>query len=409
MADEHLHTARRRVREALCRDPLFWLLLAVTALAGIRALNDGIALAYDAETAAWKMQSAALSLLPGCVKNAGDLPFAAVVAVLVLVMAGRHALGKSARTAFLFLASFLAGIAGIVLLMTLGCGGGDEQSILLSLGRNPFPMGLAFGLYFWAGSVSLVSAFERRWYRMVPCFLVALGGTSAALFALAPALTTALVLVFELLLLAYGFTYACIKLKGSGNFRLLAVIGIALTLGGLLVPVFLPDQALADRLVPFLTGKFVTDVFGECRRTMDAVSIKMWLSNLWLGTGLGSFPDAFRFSVEEADWQTLPKTVTSASCGWLLLLSERGLAGVLMFFLPFAFLFGWYLFRVIRWVPVRVLPEPSCWLGLAVSLLGASMGIFDCSVLRTDVMMAMGALLAVSAASLPQKRDTDNG
>ena len=50
---EALHDARCRVASAIVRDPLFWVSLLVIAFTGVRALNGGIGLAYDAETAKW--------------------------------------------------------------------------------------------------------------------------------------------------------------------------------------------------------------------------------------------------------------------------------------------------------------------------------------------------------------------
>ena len=41
---EMLHDARRRVWRAVGRDPLFWTLLVVVAITGVRALNTGIAM-----------------------------------------------------------------------------------------------------------------------------------------------------------------------------------------------------------------------------------------------------------------------------------------------------------------------------------------------------------------------------
>ena len=45
---EHLHNARRRVLRGMLRDPLLWALLVVVVITGVRAVNVGIALAYDA-------------------------------------------------------------------------------------------------------------------------------------------------------------------------------------------------------------------------------------------------------------------------------------------------------------------------------------------------------------------------
>ena len=110
---EMLHDARLRVFLSVFRDPLFWFSLFLSLVAFVRWLNGGVAMAYDAENAVWSLHAPALAFLPGSVSGSGYLPFAATLAATVLMQGCRHALGRSARGAFLFIASFLAGVASV--------------------------------------------------------------------------------------------------------------------------------------------------------------------------------------------------------------------------------------------------------------------------------------------------------
>ena len=71
--DEAPHEARFRVVREIVRDPLFWTMLLVLAFAGVRALNSGIGLAYDAESSKWYVSAASLPFFPGSVGGAGYL------------------------------------------------------------------------------------------------------------------------------------------------------------------------------------------------------------------------------------------------------------------------------------------------------------------------------------------------
>ena len=90
------HDARERVVRSIVRDPLSWLMVVLILGTGFRALNAGIGLAYDAEAAKWHVSSAFLPVYPGVVGTSGYLPFAAAVALAVVLQGARHALGKSA-------------------------------------------------------------------------------------------------------------------------------------------------------------------------------------------------------------------------------------------------------------------------------------------------------------------------
>ena len=82
---EQLHDARKRVLSSLWRDPVFWVFLLLTVIAGVRAANSGVALAYDAETASWSVTSPMCTFLPASADGVGFPFFAGMVAVFVAV------------------------------------------------------------------------------------------------------------------------------------------------------------------------------------------------------------------------------------------------------------------------------------------------------------------------------------
>ena len=108
---ERPHEARVRFALATVKDPVFWASLLLVAYSGVRALNGGIAFAYDAENAVWSISEPALAIMPGCVDGAGFLPFAACVALLVLLQGIRHGLDAKASMAFFICASVFSGIS----------------------------------------------------------------------------------------------------------------------------------------------------------------------------------------------------------------------------------------------------------------------------------------------------------
>ena len=86
---EMLHDARHRVISALWRDPVFWVFLFLVIMAGIRACNGGVTLAYDAETTTWSVSSPRFQFLPGSADGTGCPFFTGMVAVFVSVVACR--------------------------------------------------------------------------------------------------------------------------------------------------------------------------------------------------------------------------------------------------------------------------------------------------------------------------------
>ena len=402
---EHLHDARRRVVKAVFRDPLFWASLVLVVFTGFRALNGGIALSYDAEASVWCVSPPVFPILPGVVGSAGDLSFAVALACVVLLQACRHSLGRSARMAFLLLVSFLSGLAALVTLVSLHEGTAGALALLPSDGGTAHSfIALTFGLQLIGGVVALIAIAEYRWSFSFFLLLPAIGGNAAGLFAFAPAYLSAAFAVAVVLTLSYAILFSMLKFSSSDGLKLMVIGGIALTFGGLLAAVALPRAVMDERLAAFMNLAFFPERFWEIRGMLSAVAFKSWISHIWIGTGIDSFPLDFRFAAQDADWAALPRGATAVSNGWWLLLAERGLVGAVFFVLPFGFLLFTYGRRLVGGVKARVLPHPICLIAPVVLALFVATGFVDCSPLRAEVLMAMCAYLAVSAAAFPRVR-----
>ena len=405
-AGEGLSDSRRRVAKAILRDPLFWILLAVIAFSGFRALNTGIALSYNAETAAWYVSDQVFPLLPGSVEGSGGLPFSAAVAFSVLVMSGRHSLGRAARQFFLLMSSSLAGLAAVIclLLLRLGASGWMRTLLPSSEGFECSFAGFVFGLYLIAGLISLVAVFEQNWSKALAPAALAIGGTLAGAVAFTPPYLSMAIVAVGLLTLIYVLAFSSRFFRAAELFKIVLFSIAALLLGGLFVAVVLPWGVWAERLSLLPEYKFFPDQFWKVREGLSAIAFKTWISHLWLGTGVSSFPLYFRIHAQAADWELLPRGVSAVANGWWLLLAERGVVGLMLFVLPFAFLLFTYVRRLIGGISRWELPSPTCLVAPLVLLLFVAAAFVDCSPLRVEVLLVTGSLMAISAASFPRLR-----
>ncbi|MBO7683237.1 MAG: hypothetical protein J6T51_00750 [Kiritimatiellae bacterium] len=406
---EMLHDARRRVLRAIGRDPLFWVLLVVVALAGLRALNTGIAMSYDFETRAWSVSEPAFPILPGSHAGGGVLAFAAAVSLGVVVTGCRHALGRSARMAFLLIGSSLSGVAATMLVLLAVR---DNAVAKAAIDCGPgwlYHPGVAFSLYLLCGIVALYGAFERGWNAAVLLTVFAVGGNAAGMFAFSPAFDAAVFAAAGVLLFAGVFAVACRTLRGSGKFRMLVVFSIALVLGGLLVFAVLPEGVVAGKTDPIVAWNLLPEDFLERRGVLSAAAFKSWVSHPWVGVGMGAFQFNLRFNVSASDWALIPHGVSAVPNGWWQLIVERGIVGAMAMALPLGFLLFTFFSRAAGCVRALRLPSPAAFAApLAVSALVAT-AFFDCSLLRADVLVVTGAMLAVSAKSFPKEMIRDNG
>ena len=408
LRDERLHAARARVVASVARDPVFWLTLLLAASAGLRALNGGVRMAYDAEGAAWSLTEPSCQVYPGCVEGRGFLPFAAALALVVVLAAARHSLGRSARMAFLLMASAGAGLAATVTLVAAHLGHAGSLRLFAFPSPSASFAGVAFGLHFLGGVAALLAAFERKWASATPMAPLSVGATALGAFAFAPPALAALFGVAGLTVFGLAFVFAMRNLRRQAEFRMLVVFALALAIGGLLAGFLMPDTALAARLDAFARRMAFPDGFLDVRRTLSDLALRAWKTAPWIGTGLGSFGLDIRFQALPSDWALIPRGQEAVPNGGWLLLAERGIVGVALFVLPLGFLAFSYARRLLAWARAVCLPHPACLLAPLVLVLAGLDALVDCSFLRADVLLAACAELAIAARSFPTLENHPN-
>lgn len=395
---EFLHNARMRVVSDVVRDPLSWVLVAFVVVAGLCAVNGGVSLVYDAEKTQWQISEAMFPVLPSSVGDSGMLLFSSAVALFVLTIGVRHALGRSARMAFLSIAASLAGLAALLLLFAVSGGWAMAASFPWAEAHYSF-VGFVFGVYLIGGTVALVSAVENGWYFLMMLCIFSIGGTAVGLFCFSPAYQIAAVGLVELVVLLYSLVFACRIFQATFQLKVLAVVAMSLTVATMFVLGMYPPALMKPKVDAFMNLALFADGFWEVRDVLSAVAFKTWSANLWLGGGIDSFSLDFRFFAQAADWQLLPRGAQAVPNGWWMVLAERGLLGFVVLVLPLYFLLAFYVRRLVGWFRVLDLPHPASVVAPLVLALVVALGFFDCSFFRADALMAAFPVLAASAAS----------
>lgn len=409
LSGERLQTSRKRVVTAILHDPLFWVMVVAVALSAVRAVNGGVSLAYDFESSTWRISTPSFPILPGSVGDKGLFPFAAVLSAMILLQGCRHALGRSARFSFLLLSSALAGVAGVGLLMLVNRGAPEALHFAEFAAGNFSFIGFVFGIYLLLGVVSLFAVLENGWNSVLALSILAIGGNGAACFCFAPAYLAMPFFAAALVLFAYSVFCTSKVLQLSSKVKISIVSMAAVILGVLLVMSVLPGKLLAARLSPYQELVIFQDSFWTIRRAVSEMAFKSWISQLWTGTGLGSFPFDFRFNATEKDWVLLPLGVDMVPNGWWQMLAERGIVGLVFYLLPIGFLAFSYVRRLVDNIRDWSLPHPACLLApVLLALLGAS-GFVDCSLIRPEALMICAAVLPISALTFPKKKVEKNG
>ncbi len=403
-AHEMLHDARARVVQSIVRDPMFWILLALVVLTAVQGLNSGIALMYDPEQTAWSLREQPLPFLPGSVEGYGYPIFALSVALLVLITGTRHSLGKTARFSFYVFSSAFAAIAALVAMVAFFFENEAARRLSACSIVSPAYFGSVFGLYFLGGIVALVGAAENHWNKWMLPIAFAACGAGAGLYFFAPTPVILAYLAGGVLLLAVSCVYAAFALNGTAPLKILAVLFLACTIPVLCVMGFATDELNAVRLAIFEEGGVLFDEnFLSVRETLSRISLKAWLAHPWLGSGVGAFPLAVRFNAEAADWSILPPGQAMALSGWWQLLAERGIVGALVLAIILGLFLVFFVHRLCASFR-RSFFVPACALSLVALLVVIAETFVDVSFLRADVLLALGAFLALGSSSIPPPR-----
>ena len=431
--DEMLHDARSRVVRSVWTDHVFWIALAVVIILAIAALNTGVSLACERndDRFVWTIQSAFVPILPGSVSGCGYLPFAVSIAALTVITGCRHALGKAARASFLFSASFLAGLSGVVFAVVSYCGNVTITAFFAADWHEPSFMGFGYLLYFLSSIAVLPLAAENRWLSQLPLFLIiiAIGGTSLGLVLFAPPLIMLVAAIALIPTLLFVLVYRFIHAGMLPAFRLLAVFLLSLTIPFLTVEGLIADgnKDLVAKFESVGEKHFLCDNYDAGRKLFALSAEKSWKVHPWLGSGIGSHPLTFRFNASQvassvdkelgyaADQHTAISKIVSpmqkgSFHGWWLFITERGLIGLLSVAAIVVLLLSTVVLRSVS-KGFKSALNPVVFIALVALGVEISSGFHDVSFLRPEAVLAVGAFLALAGASIPapKKKTGDDG
>ncbi len=324
----------------------------------------------------------------------------------------RHALGKSARVGFAFVASILAGLASVVLCVAAFCGHGTALAAAACSASDASFIGNAFGLYLAAGVVALIGAFERKWKRAMPLLIVGIGGCGAGLYVFAPDFVILAYASGAIIVLALSLLYAQRKIGGLVIPKSLAFLLISAAAGLLVVLGLVPASVKEARFAWLFEegGRMFSEGFMATRDALSSIAESAWKDNPWIGTGFGSFGLDIRFRASQEMWQIFPPTQTGALNGWWQMLAERGISGVVFFVSPIVFLLWTYIARIVAVVKNAISSkniggalvfQPLCWLGPVAVVVSAVCGFFDHSFWRPEMMTAVAAMFAMAGSAFP--------
>lgn len=386
IGNEMLHDARGRVLRGMVRDPVFWVMLFLVAFAGIRALNGGVCMAYDAEISKWYIHAPEAPLLPGSVDGAALPLFTGAVALFVLMQGCRHALGRFARFAMLLGLVFFVGSGMLVE------GFGELKPCELV---NPCYRGVAAGLSLIISLPVLTAVFERRWWFTLPVVMIGIMGSAVGLFLFTPPIVTVAFVGGVVIVELYNFLYLRIRIGKLADFRHLVVFALPLAMAAVFVIQLLPEADLIARLGSFESGKLLPEEFEKLRAILSQVCLKVWRTSPWLGSGLGSFPIDLRFNATAFDWDVISPLQAAPLNGYWLLLVERGVVGAFVLAVMGVMLLVSFIHRFA--LAINRLPHPLCPAGVVLLIIAALEMVGDCSFMMTENLILLVTIFTLSA------------
>lgn len=394
---EYLQQAQGRVLRSCILDPLFGLFILFFVIALIRCFNDGVQLVYDffGDEWKWDITPSRFSWLPGSAGNAGFVELSTYVAVIVSVMACRHALGKSARIMFVFLSSLFAAIAAFIAIWVLK---GDAKLVAdtASYTASSFS-GSGFGVFSLASIVSLAGMFEQRWNKSLLLFAFAIGGAFTGLWFFASSPIIGIYCIAGVLLILSSAINVAIANGISAFFKFFVALIIAAIIPVMILKFLMPIEVLEQKLA-FLTLNFFDFDYYASRLEYIEIAKRVWQDGfMWQGGGLGCLPLYIQNCMVEKFW------VKDIPCGWWQLIAERGFIGLAMYILPLCFI----LFTlVLRFVKIRTLRAfwPMVILGLTVLVTVCIEGLFNAALLSPEVLVSTVAFLAVGVSSFSRRK-----
>ena len=356
------------------------------------------------------------AFLPGSVAGTGYPLFATAFAAFVVLSGCRHALGRSARFAFVLVLGVLNALGVAWRLHELASTGGGVVGASVCLPADAPFAGAVDGVFAIFSLVAMSAVFERKWWRMLPFAGIAFAVNMAGLALFAPAQTGLLFAGCAVVLLLYMFVYLRVKVGGLADFRHLVFVGLSLALGCVLVMAFLPGKAFDRKIAPYQTSTYWTAEEMQSREVLSRVALESWKASPWLGTGLGSFALDLGTHAQTEDWEIIRAAneqdgQSSAAFvtappqnGYWLLLSERGVVGVFFLVVPIALLLVFYGYRL--FFGIRQFPHPFCWVMPLLLAVVVTEMFFDSTFAGAGPLLAVAVILPISANSFAKGSST---
>ena len=414
---EHLSLARRRVRGEMIRDPFFWFLIAAILFALFRMLNSGISLRYDPEQVIWVVGDSKFGGGPASAQNAGVVPFAVAIALLVLAMGIRHGIGLMARIVFGLSGAVFSGVGGCAA-AGFACAGVKPFAGWLGSGLAEAPFWAStFGVWLIIAIVSGVQAEARRWSSARLPYVLGVAGNASALLFFAPPVIAVVWFAFAVMTLVVSLVYlGRVNSAGAVARNLsLAIFGFALPV--FLMMMFVPETVRAAK-VSALSPEFAfPESYKLAAGTLSRISRQIWVAHPWFGVGDGAFGLHVPFLAEKSDWLVIPVQSKFATSGYWTILAERGIIGCVIPAVGLGMLVVTYFIRLVgafgylrRQDDADIFPfavPPVVWFApLTVALLALE-AVISPVFLNGTLFMTVLSALAVSAAAFPKAKKAD--
>lgn len=402
--DELLHDARVRVRKEILSDPCSWLMAVVVLITGLQWINGGVANVYDAENFRWYLSKPMMELLPGSVDGCGALRFAMSLATLVVIAGCRHALGRSARIAYLFSGVVFSAIAALVALIFYYMESPTISAEVCKNLREAPIVGLGFGFLSLGGIVAIAAMFDLKWTKWLFAGGIALGFSLSGLVFLAP-VQEQFVFAIAIIVLLFVCGLQIILTHGSlvvGKF--FAPIALAALVVAILILSIAPMEKISAEWLALFGGNAFPEGYSEARKALANVAIDAWKQNPWNGSGTGSFEMDIRFLGGNGIWSIVDSNQKIGYNSYLHIIAEEGIVGAFFFIGIVLILLATYILKIVKCSFLRTF-FPLAIVGPLALAVGLSIMAYDVSMLRVENLIVMLSLFALSANAFVRKRE----
>ena len=412
LSGETISAARARVVSRTMRDPMSWFLLLVVIFAFARWLNDGVKLAFDAESATWAVKEPGVSILPASTGSAGLFPLALAVSMSIVIVGVKQTLGKQARIWFGVAVGAFAAIGACIAAVNVGLGVEPFRSSALSGFGAPCFYGSQYALFLPMAVACGIQAEQNGMTKARLPFAWAVAGNSVGAYLFLPGILCVAYLVISVIvaIIAFALSKRCSGAAATARAASMLAFGVIIAIFSVILPSFADVQK--SKSDGFDLEKSFSPALYDRNEALFRVSKAIWLESPWSGSGVGSFVLQAPFFVSKEDWSVLPPQPEVGPNGFMTLIAERGIVGAIFWAVGVGFLLYFWVSRLIgsfawhrqqdegrSWfvnIPAVV------WVGPLVFLAAIADAFFSSGFPLTALAVCVAVSLSLSAASFPK-------